>query len=132
MQGKFYKFIGKEMSGEQDGELLQFLGAKIRKESPNFLLDEFSKKVRECDKKYVITNDDCRPPDFEHIKNEGFIFVEIVGFRHDRKDHTPVDRKNGLEWQNSIICDFKVENTKKIEDFRENLLNLMKKLKIGE
>ncbi len=132
LQEKFYKFIGKEMKSEQDGELLQFLGAKIRKENPTFLLEEFSKKVKECGEDYIITNDDCRPPDYEHLKNEGFIFVEIVGFKHDRNDHTPVDNKNSLEWQNPIICDFKVENLKKIENFRENLFNLMKKLKMGE
>ena len=118
------------MEGEQDGELLQFLGAKIRKENPNFLLAQFSKKVNETEEKFIITNDDCRPPDFEYLKNMGFIFVEIVGFKRDRNDHSPINSKNALEWQNSINCDYKVENIKKIEDFRENLLNLMKKIEM--
>ena len=132
LQEKFYKFIGTNMTGEQDGELLQFLGAKIRKENPTFLLDEFSKRVAETDENYLITNDDCRPPDFEYLKNLGFVFVEIVGFKRERNDHSPINSKNALEWQNPIICDFKVENIKKIEDFRENLFNLMKKIEKGE
>ena len=129
LQDKFYKFIGVAMTGEQDGELLQFLGAKIRKENPQFLLDEFSKKVAEAHENYIITNDDCRPPDFEYLKKLGFIFVEIVGFKRERKDHSPINSTNALEWQNPIICDYCVENTKTIEDYRENLFNLMKKLK---
>lgn len=31
LQNYFYDFINTKMKGEQDGELLQFLGAKIRK-----------------------------------------------------------------------------------------------------
>ena len=58
--------------------------------------------------------------------------MEIVGFKRERNDHSPINNKNALEWQNPIICDFKVENIKKIEDFRENLFNLMKKIEKGE
>lgn len=132
LQEKFYKFISTQMTGEQDGELLQFLGAKIRKENPTFLLDKFSEKVAEIEGDCIITNDDCRPPDYEHLKSLGFIFVEIVGFKRERDDHSPVNSKNSLEWQNPIKCDFKVENIKDIEEYRKNLFDLMKKIEKGE
>ena len=53
LQKEFYNFIGKSITGEQDGELLQFLGKKIRKENPSFLLEKFMRcviRTELCDK----------------------------------------------------------------------------------
>ena len=132
LQDEFYKFIGKSMKGEQDGELLQFLGGKIRKENPDFLLKEFEKSVDEVKNVSLLTNDDCRPPDYEFLKKLGFIFVEIKGFKHQRVDHTLSNDKSALEWQNSIPCDYVVENFENIAKYRENLFNLMEKIEVED
>ena len=82
LQSYFYNFISMPLKGEQDGELLQYLGQKIRKENPTFLLEQFSKEL-ECSSHFqeIITNDDCRPPDYEFLKKLGFIFIKINGFK---------------------------------------------------
>ena len=81
MQKSFYKTIKTKMTGEQDGELLQFLGNKIRKENPNYITNLFIKKMLKLRKyKGIITNDDCRTPDYDTLKNLGFIFIKINGF----------------------------------------------------
>src|SRR6266581_9362638 len=46
LQKYFYEFIGAEMRGEQDGELLQFLGYKIQKEAPSFLAMRFYERLK--------------------------------------------------------------------------------------
>jgi len=92
MQSKFYESIGVDIGLKQDGELLQFLGKKIRKENKYFLLDEFKKRLREIEKEdVVITNDDCRPADYAFLKDLGFTFVKINGYRRDRDDHVMSD-----------------------------------------
>lgn len=129
LQFHFYQTIDKTMNGEQDGELLQFFGAKIRKENPTFLLNEFKKQIdkfNNCD--VIITNDDCRPPDYDYLKKLGFVFVEIKGFSHARQDHAKIDKKNSLEWQSEIKCDFCVENTSTLKQYEQNLIQLISKI----
>ena len=58
LQNYFYGFIGVKMKGEQDGELLQYLGMKIRKENNTFLLDEFTQNFSKVSNVELITNDD--------------------------------------------------------------------------
>lgn len=129
IQNYFYDFINTKMKGEQDGELLQFLGAKIRKENPNFLIDIFSKKIeKNINFDGIITNDDCRPPDYKYLKNIGFIFVKINGYRRDRVDHSKVNDKSSLEWQNNINYDYVVDNLGDINEFSQNLDSLFCKL----
>lgn len=126
LQTYFYKFINSELKGEQDGELLQFLGAKIRKENSDFLIQEFERKINSLkDDWCIITNDDCRPPDFEYLKKLGFVFVCIKGFRHDRCDHSLIDVKNKLEWQQEVKCDFVIENIGTLEEYEKNLEKLL-------
>ena len=126
LQDYFYKFINTEMKGEQDGKLLQYFGTKIREENPEFIVKHFSKRLSEI-KEFdgIITNDDCRPPDYEFLNQMGFIFVKINGFKRNRIDHTKSDPKSSLEWQNSIPCDYSVDNFGGMKEFKENLFNLM-------
>lgn len=126
---RFYKYIETEMKGEQDGEFMQYLGRKIRQENVNFLHDCFIKEYNNS-KNFcgIITNDDCRPPDYQFMKNLGFTFVKIVGFRRDRLDHTKSDPQNNLEWQENYDYDYCVENLKSIEEYRKNLYALVEKL----
>lgn len=103
LQNKFYKYINRNIEDKQDGELLQYLGIKIRKENPLFLLENFKQRVDETYRE-IITNDDCRRPDQQYLQEMGFIFVKILGYQRDREDHTKVDRENIIEWDNDIIC----------------------------
>ncbi len=133
LQDDFYRFINKNMVGEQDGELLQYYGAKIRKENSQFLLDEFSKKLKKViNFDGIITNDDCRPPDFQFLKQNGFIFVKINGFKRDRLDHTKSNPSSRLEWHQNLPCDFEVDNFGTMEEYQKNLYNLMDKILIKE
>ncbi len=129
LQEDFYRFIRKEMLGEQDGELLQYYGSKIRKENSNFLIDEFSKKLKNIENfDGIITNDDCRPPDYQYLKEKGFIFIKINGFKRNRIDHTKCDPKCKLEWHNQIPCDYEVNNYGSMQEYRVNLFKLMTKI----
>ena len=126
MQNAFYCRIGKEVEN-QDGELLQFLGQKIRKENKYYLLDTFKKHVKDA-KADIISNDDCRPMDYQFLKDMGFVFVKINGFSHDRKDHTPIDKTSSLEWTSDIPFDYEVDNIGSLEEYEYNLKNLIEKI----
>lgn len=127
LQDIFYKKINMTVRDTQDGELLQFLGYKIRKENPNYLLDEFYKSL--CfSKKDIITNDDCRPNDYEFLKRLGFVFIKINGFKRDRNDYTPIDSKSKLEWQEEIECDYEIDNYGDLENYKTNILNVMSQI----
>lgn len=126
MQEYFYDKIETPIKGEQDGELLQFLGAKIRKENSQYLLSHFRDSVESIEEgDVIVTNDDCRPPDYECLKDMGFVFVGIKGYRHDRCDHSSVDAKNKLEWQSEIKCDYYIDNSSSIENYEKQLDSLM-------
>ena len=130
LQDYFYRFIRKTMNGEQDGELLQYLGKKIRKENPTFLLDEFYKKFNKAMKtSCIITNDDCRTPDFNFMKELGFVFIKINGYKRNRIDHTKSNPNSPLEWQNDIACDYVVDNLGTLEDYAKNLFEIVDLIK---
>lgn len=124
LQDMFYKYINKEMKGKQDGELLQFLGYKIRKENPDFLKNSFIEKLNSLESK-IIVNDDARPFDYEFLKDLGFIFIKINGFKRERCDHTKSDDKKSIEWQEEIPFDYELDNYGSLEEFYENIDKLM-------
>ena len=128
LQNYFYDYIGTEMTGEQDGELLQFLGIKIRKENKDFLINRFSKRLLNISNVILITNDDCRPPDYEFLKQLGFVFIGINGYDRDRYDHSKADPKSVVEWQNKPECDYWVDNLGSMMEYENNLLGLMGKI----
>lgn len=127
LQNKFYLYIDKQIGNTQDGELLQFLGIKIRKENPNFLLNCFLNSVEKCSSQ-IVTNDDCRPPDYKTLKQMGFIFIKINGFPRERDDYIKPDAKNKIEWQSEIPCDYELNNTGTLEEYEENILKLLKEI----
>ena len=124
LQNSFYKKLGIDIGDKQDGELLQFYGKKVRKEDSNFLLNEFKNKVDKVSSD-IITNDDCRPDDYIFLKEMGFIFVKINGYRRDRNDITLADSKSSIEWQNKIPFDYEINNYGTLEEYEYDLLNLM-------
>ena len=133
LQEEFYKKIGRECNNKQDGELLQFLGVKIRKENPSYLLDTFSNKLNDYkdDINTIITNDDCRTMDYEYLKKLGFKFIKINGFKRDRDDITQANPKLTMEWQNEIPCDYEVDNINDLDEYENNLNMLMEEILNG-
>lgn len=125
LQNYFYNYIGVKMRGEQDGELLQYLGMKIRKESENFLLNCFTDKFNKASNFTLITNDDCRPPDYQYLKGLGFIFIGINGYNRDRLDHRPSDPKLSIEWQDKANCDYWLDNWGSMDEYRHNIDTLL-------
>ncbi len=125
LQDYFYNYIGVKMQGEQDGELLQYLGVKIRQEHKTFLLDTFAKKFNSISNVDFITNDDCRPPDYDYLKKLGFVFIGINGYNRDRLDHRPSNPSLSIEWQEKINCDYWLDNWGSMEEYRNNISNLM-------
>lgn len=129
LQKLFYEKIKTQLNGEQDGELLQFYGLKIRKENPTYLLDEFQKKLKDADNYEIITNDDCRPYDYERLKQLGFIFIKINGYKRLRQDHTPINENLKIEWQCNIPYDYEIDNLTDLETYENNLISLIKEVK---
>lgn len=128
LQSDFYKKIGIEIGDRQDGELLQFYGYKIRKENPEYLLHTFYDNVSIFDSEIII-NDDCRPMDYEALKEMGFVFVKINGYKRDRDDHVKADDKSSLEWQDSIPYDYELDNYGSIEEYKQSILELINRIK---
>lgn len=124
LQTEFYNHLGIDIKDKQDGELLQFYGNKIRKESPDFLISQFIEAIKNSSSE-IILNDDCRPADYKHLKNNEFIFIKIDGHRHDRDDHTMVDPNNKVEWQEINEYDYIIENKGTREQFERNVIELI-------
>lgn len=130
LQKDFYTKIKTELKGEQDGELLQFLGMKIRKENPQYLLEDFKERLAKVPfETEIITNDDCRPYDYDCLKQLDFIFVKIEGFKRDRVDHSNSNPNLKIEWQSEIPFDYILQNFSDLDTYTENILNLVKEIK---
>ena len=127
LQSNFYEKLGIEIGDRQDGELLQFYGKKVRKENSQYLLKEFKNKLDSVEAT-IISNDDCRPDDYEFLKENGFIFIKINGYKRDRNDVTIADSKDKIEWQSEIPFDYKINNYGTLEEYENELLNLINKL----
>lgn len=128
MQKEFYLHLGVDIRDRQDGELLQFYGKKVRKENSEYLLNVFKEKLDKCETS-IITNDDCRPDDYKFLKDNGFIFIKINGYKRDRSDDkTIANSKDKLEWQCDIPYDYEINNDSSLENFEKNLIQLMNKI----
>jgi len=134
IQRYIYNKIGVRMLGEQDGELLQFLGYKIQKEAPTYLAHEFEKLfIRVRLSANLITNDDCRAHNYLFLKNLGFRFVRINGYSRSRADHSKVDSchtvENGLA---ELDCEYLLDNLLDIDTYKQNLRVLVERIKDDE
>jgi dCTP deaminase len=114
MQMEFYKALDLSVTG-QDGELLQFLGAKIEKEKPGWLAQEFLRRVKDAEAELII-NDDCRFNSYTALREAGFMFVRVetsaeVRRARRRLDHTLVDEKHITERDfDKFAASFAVDN----------------------
>lgn len=127
LQEEFYKKLGKEVGNKQDGELLQYYGKKIREVDSGYLLKTFKEKL-DSSNTTIITNDDCRPNDFEFLKENGFLFIKINGYKRDRDDITLANDKLKIEWQSEIPFDYQINNYDSMEDYEKELLKLIRNL----
>ena len=128
IQKDIYDKLGIPLKG-QDGELLQFLGDKIQRLSPDFLAKEFLKK---CENIEFIVNDDCRPHNYKYLKEQGFIFLFIDGIQRERKeDHTSVDKNHKVEWNDKeakLKSDYILENKGSIQELEKKIIKLINSL----
>jgi hypothetical protein len=125
MQMEFYKTIDCSVTG-QDGELLQFLGAKIEKERPGWLAQEFLRRVS-AEESRLIVNDDCRFNSYAALREAGFVFVRVDTSAEVRRlrlrlDHTPVHEEHITE-QNfeHFAASFVVDNNGDFESAAQSL-----------
>lgn len=131
MQKLIYERLHIHYEG-QDGEFLQFMGAKIQRDYPDFLFTEFLQKEEEVLKSSqieIIVNDDCRPHNYLYLKKNGFIFIGIEGRSHLRDDIMPINPKHAVEWQQPLPVDYIVDNTNDILTYEKNLLMLIDMLR---
>lgn len=131
MQKLIYDRLGIPCEG-QDGEFLQFMGAKIQRDYPDFLFSEFLQKEEEILRETqveIIVNDDCRPHNYLFLKKNGFVFIGIKGKSHLRDDITSIDPKHIVEWQQPLPVDYIVDNTEDILTYEKNLLILIDMLR---
>ncbi|MEU7183898.1 MULTISPECIES: ATP-binding protein [Streptomyces] len=66
--------------GEQDGQLLNALGAQLRPINPHALTEVFARRVRQAGQSRphaVLVCDDLRAPDVEAVTALGFVLVEV-------------------------------------------------------
>ncbi|MGW2082046.1 hypothetical protein ACWCOW_34890 [Streptomyces sp. NPDC001939] len=66
---------------EQDGRLLNLLGAEMRRINPEALTDTFAARVREAEQRLpdaVLICDDVRAPDADRVVELGFRLVQIT------------------------------------------------------
>ncbi len=130
LQKHFYERIKTELKGEQDGELLQFYGMKVRKENPQFLLEDFGNRLTNVPSEIeIITNDDCRPYDYDCLKQLDFIFIKIDGYKRDRVDHSNSNPNLKIEWQSEIPYDYVLQNLTDLDTYEKNILSLVKEIK---
>lgn len=127
LQDNYYKMLHINNFGKQDGELLQFFGNKIQREYPYFLADSFYEQLKQISKEnHIVTNDDCRPHNYDFLKEMGFIFVKIVGKYHNREDVTLIDPSHPVEWGSDIPFDFVLENNGTLLEYESNIRKLVK------
>jgi gluconate kinase len=113
-QAVLYEDLGIPVSG-QDGELLQFLAAKIEKECPGWLGRAAVKRIRQSTSSFIV-NDDCRLNSYSALREANFIFIRVrtspeLLHKRLRQDHTVVnaahDTEKGFE---QIQMDYEIEN----------------------
>jgi len=120
LQEEFYRRIGKMVRG-QDGELLQFLGHKVEKESPGWLATQFLDQVERSQTSLVV-NDDCRLNSYKHLQANGFVFVRVhcedtIHHARLRADHTSADPNHEVEKGfDEFDTLFTVDNSGSIDD----------------
>jgi dephospho-CoA kinase len=117
----------------QDGELLNFLGAHMRKINPKVLENSLKARIKDINEGIIVC-DDARPKDVGYLKELGFVIIEILATpriaeerRKLRGDLTLGSSKHSNKIrQRSSECDFKVINESTLDDFRNEVHRIAK------
>lgn len=129
LQHQFYQRLGIDIQGKQDGEFLQFIGHKVQREAPEFLADEFEKRLNRTTT-LLVTNDDCRSHNASRLRTLGFIFVKINGFCRIRDDHRRLDPNHPVESGiEDIACDYELSNFMTMDVYRKDVQALLRKIR---
>ncbi|MDH6132431.1 energy-coupling factor transporter ATP-binding protein EcfA2 [Kitasatospora sp. MAA4] len=115
--------------GRQDGQLLNTLGAHVRRINPTALVDDFALQVKRAmaaSPNAVILCDDVRAPDVDALHVLGFSFVQVVApesLRRVRKasrgDLSPGDENHATEAEPGIVPDHRIGNAGTLSDLRD-------------
>ena len=79
LQKEFYDIAEIEIDFyEQNQKLIEIIATNLREIKPNSLIDNFNKRLSECNSEIII-NDDLRDTkiDYPSMKKNGFIFIKI-------------------------------------------------------
>ncbi|WP_328955074.1 ATP-binding protein [Kitasatospora purpeofusca] len=130
LQGTIYHTAGRKLASaeQQDGQLLNALGAHLRRINPTALTDAFANKVNaavEQEPDAVVLCDDARAADIDALHDLGFSFVQVWApddLRTHRKagrgDLAPGDENHPTEAAITITPQYRVENTGSLEMLR--------------
>ncbi|SCG53999.1 cytidine deaminase [Micromonospora halophytica] len=139
VQEHFYGRAGSALTpGQQDGALLNFLGAHFRRAVPGFLLSDFAER---CGTALLagadtLLCDDARPVDLPGLAEQGFRIVRITApdaLRRVRKSGRG-DRIAGQDDHpteaggEAVVADFEIDNAGTVDDLRGRLADLADKL----
>lgn len=80
LQKEFYDIAEIEIDFyEQNQKLLEIIATNLREIKPNSLIDNFNKRLSECNSEIII-NDDLRDTkiDYPSMKKNGFIIIKTI------------------------------------------------------
>jgi cytidine deaminase len=140
MQQAFRSRLGRsESSSSQDGSLLNFFGSHFRMVEPEFLMQDFQRRlcVQYLDARPdLIVCDDARPLDIETLRMLGFTFILVeapdelrLSRKAQRADETNGDdghiTERGLE---DLAPDFRLQNSANLSDFQSMIADTLNQL----
>ncbi len=134
VQRAFYERLGRPLAeGQQDGELLNFLGAHFREVRQASLLEDFAVRtqlgmVLAPD---LLLCDDARPKDVEGLRSLGFSIIEVTAPEDLRRARKAArgDLRNGNESHSTELGAFQpdgqVVNSGTRAELRQRLLEVI-------
>lgn len=142
-QAEIYKIAGRPLEDfyTQDGELLNFLGAHLRKINGTVLLDSFDQRLEaelrafdaQGNSRALVVCDDMRATEASFLRGHGFSIIQIevppslcVERRRRRGDRTLGDAAHVTETPVEILSpDYVISNDGAIEDLTGKLASIL-------
>ncbi|MFD9609194.1 AAA family ATPase [Streptomyces sp. NPDC004290] len=122
-------------AGVQDGQLLNALGAHLRRINPNCLTDRFAVRVAAVHREVpgaVVVCDDMRAPDAAALAGMGFLLVELTApdevraaRKAQRGDLSPGDEQHSTERPVQAEPWRRVDNSGGLDVLRERAARLL-------
>ncbi|MDT0381312.1 cytidine deaminase [Streptomyces sp. DSM 42041] len=139
VQAAFYARARTRLAeGQQDGELLNFLGSHFRTAAPGLLLEDFAQRAAaaELAGADVLLCDDARPADLDGLRDQGFTLVRVTApdaLRRERKAGRG-DRRAGRDDHptelggDGVEADLVLDNAGDLPALEEQVVELAKRL----